>query len=73
MDNSQANKTTLPAMDTKSIPSAHVLLMTREEIDPLGDILDDSFMQLNDLQKALFMLIYRLIRVYPVFASVSHY
>ena len=63
MDNSQANKTTLPAMDTKSIPSGHILLMTHDEIDQLGDILDNPFIPLNDLQKALFMRGYRLIRV----------
>ena len=54
---------TLPALDNKPTPSGHILVMTREEIDQLGDILDNPFLPLNDLQQALFMRGYRLIRV----------
>ena len=61
--NTPANKNTLPALDTKSTPSGHILVMTHEQIDQLGDILDNPFLPLNDLQKALFMRGYRLIRV----------
>ena len=61
--NTPANKKTLPALDNKSTPSGHILVMTHEQIDQLGDILDNPFMPLNDLQKALFMRGYRLIRV----------
>lgn len=50
-------------MDTKPNPSGHILVMTHEQIDQLGDILDNPFLPLNDLQKALFMRGYRLIRV----------
>lgn len=63
MNNSQANSNTLPAMDTKPTPSGHILVMTHEQIDQLGDILDNPFLPLNDLQKALFMRGFRLIRV----------
>lgn len=63
MKNTQANKNTLPALDTKPTPSGHILVMTREEIDQLGDILDNPFIPLNDLQKALFMRGYRLVRI----------
>ena len=61
--NTPANKNTLPAMDNKPTQNGHILVMTREEIDQLGDILDNPFLPLNDLQKALFMRGYRLIRV----------
>ena len=61
--NTPANKNTLLALDTKPTPNAHILVMTHEQIDQLGDILDNPFMPLNDLQKALFMRGYRLIRV----------
>ena len=50
-------------MDTKHTESGHILVMTHEQIDQLGDILDNPFMPLNDLQKALFMRGFRLIRV----------
>ena len=63
MKNTQANKNTLPALDTKPTPSGHILVMTHDEINKLGDILDDPFIPLNDLQKALFIRGYRLIRV----------
>ena len=63
MKNTPANKNTLPAMDTKPTPSGHILVMTHEQIDQLGDILDNPFISLNDLQKALFMRGFRLIRV----------
>lgn len=63
MNNTQANKNTLPAMDTKPTPSGHILVMTHEQIDQLGDILDNPFLPLNDLQKALFTRGYRLVRV----------
>ena len=63
MNNSQANSKTLPALDTKPTQSGHILVMTSEQIDQLGDILDNPFMPLNDLQKALFMRGYRLVRV----------
>mgnify|MGYP003619885939 FL=1 len=63
MNTTTANKNTLPAMDTKPTPSGHILVMTHEQIDQLGDILDNPFLPLNDLQKALFMRGYRLIRV----------
>ena len=63
MNTTTANKNTLPALDTKPTPSGHILVMTHELIDQLGDILDNPFMPLNDLQKALFMRGYRLIRV----------
>ncbi len=63
MNTNPANKNTLPVLDTKPTPSGHILVMTHEQIDQLGDILDNPFMPLNDLQKALFMRGYRLIRV----------
>ena len=63
MNITPANKNTLPAMDTKPTASGHILVMTHEQIDQLGDILDNPFLPLNDLQKALFMRGYRLIRV----------
>ena len=53
----------LPALDTKPTPSGHILVMTHDEINKLGDILDDPFIPLNDLQKALFMRGYRLVRI----------
>ncbi len=55
MNNSQANKITLPALDTTPAQSGHILVMTHEQIAQLGDILDNPFLPLNDLQKALFM------------------
>lgn len=63
MNTSPANKNILPALETKPTPSGHILVMTHEQIDQLGDILDNPFMPLNDLQKALFMRGYRLVRV----------
>ena len=63
MNTTPANKNTLPALDTKPTPSGHILVMTHEQIDQLGDILDNPFISLNDLQKALFMRGYRLIRL----------
>ena len=60
MNNTPANNDNLPAMPTES---EHILVMTSEQIDQLGDILDNPFMPLNDLQKALFMRGFRLIRV----------
>jgi|GEM_PF-1597308 len=63
MNTTPANKNTLPALETKPTPSGHILVMTHEQIDQLGDILDNPFMPLNDLQKALFIRGYRLIRV----------
>ena len=61
--NTPANKNTLPALDTKPTQNGHILVMTHEQIAQLGDILDNPFLPLNDLQKALFMRGYRLIRV----------
>ena len=63
MNTTTANKNTLSAMDTEPTQSGHILVMTHEQIDQLGDILDNPFLPLNDLQKALFMRGYRLIRV----------
>lgn len=63
MNTTPANKNTLPALDTKPTQSGHILVMTHDEINKLGDILDDPFIPLNDLQKALFMRGYRLIRL----------
>lgn len=63
MNTTPANKNTLPAMDTKPTQNGHIVVMTRDEIDQLGDILDNPFLPLNDLQKALFMRGYRLIRL----------
>lgn len=63
MNTTTANKNTLPAMDTKPTASGHILVMTHDEINKLGDILDNPFLPLNDLQKALFMRGYRLIRI----------
>ena len=63
MNTTTANKNTLPAMDTKPTQSGHILVMTHEQINQLGDILDNPFLPLNDLQQALFMRGYRLIRV----------
>ena len=63
MNTNPANKNTLPAMDTKPTPSGHILVMTHEQIDQLGDILDNPFLPLNGLQKALFMRGFRLMRV----------
>ena len=64
MNTNPANKNTLPVLDTKPTPSGHILVMTHEQIDQLGDILDNPFMPLNDLQKALFMRGYRLIKLW---------
>ena len=63
MNSAPIKNDTLPAMDTKPTPSGHILVMTRDEIDQLGDILDNPFIPLNDLQKALFMRGYRLVRI----------
>ena len=63
MNTTLAKNDTLPAMDTKPAQNGHIVVMTRDEIDQLGDILDNPFLPLNDLQKALFMRGYRLIRV----------
>lgn len=63
MNTTPANKNTLPAMDTKPAQNGHIVVMTREQIDQLSDILDNPFLPLNDLQKALFMRGYRLIRL----------
>lgn len=63
MNTTTANKNTLPALDNKPTPSGHILVMNHEQIDQLGDILDNPFLPLNDLQKALFMRGFRLIRV----------
>ena len=63
MNTTPANKNTLPAMDTKPTQSGHILVITHEQIDQLGDILDNPFLPLNDLQKALFMKGYRLVRI----------
>ena len=63
MNTTPAKNDTLPALDTKPTQSGHILVMTHEQIDQLGDILDNPFMPLNDLQKALFMRGFRLIRV----------
>lgn len=63
MNTTPANKNTLPALNTNPTPSGHIVVMTHEQIDQLGDILDNPFLPLNDLQKALFMRGYRLIRV----------
>lgn len=63
MNNIPAMNDTLPALDTKPTPSGHILVMTREELDQLSDILDNPFLPLNDLQKALFMRGYRLVRI----------
>ena len=63
MNTTPAKNDTLPALDTKPTQSGHILVMTSEQIDQLGDILDNPFMPLNDLQKALFMRGYRLVRV----------
>lgn len=61
--NTPANKNSLPTVATKPAPSGHILVMTHEQIDQLGDILDNPFLPLNDLQKALFIRGYRLIRI----------
>ena len=63
MNTTPANKNTLPAMDTKPTASGHILVMTHGQIDQLSDILDNPFMLLNDLQKALFIRGYRLIKL----------
>jgi uncharacterized protein (DUF1778 family) len=63
MTDTPANKNPLPALDTKPTSSGNILVMTHEQIDQLGDILDNPFLPLNDLQKALFMRGYRLIRL----------
>lgn len=63
MNNTPANKNTLPALDNKPTQNGHIVVMTREQIDQLSDILDNPFLPLNDLQKALFMRGYRLMRV----------
>ena len=63
MNTTPAKNDTLPALDNKPTPSGHILVMTHDEINKLGDILDDPFIPLNDLQKALFMRGYRLIRL----------
>ena len=63
MNTTPAKNDTLPALDTKPTLSGHILVMPHEQIDQLGDILDNPFIPLNDLQKALFMRGYRLVRV----------
>lgn len=63
MNTTLAKNDTLPALDTNLTQNGHIVVMTRDEIDQLGDILDNPFLPLNDLQKALFMRGYRLIRV----------
>ena len=63
MNTTPAKNDTLPALDTKPTLSGHILVMTHEQIDQLGDILDNPFIPLNDLQNALFMRGYRLVRV----------
>ena len=63
MNTTPAKNDTLPAMATKPTPSGHILVMTHEQIDQLGDILDNPFMPLNDLQKVLFMRGFKLVRV----------
>ena len=63
MNTIPAKNDTLTALDNKPAQNGHILVMTRDEIDQLGDILDNPFLPLNDLQKALFMRGYRLIRL----------
>ena len=64
MNTTPAKNDTLPALDTNLTQNGHIVVMTREQIDQLGDILDNPFLPLNDLQKALFMRGYRLIRLW---------
>ena len=64
MNTIPAKNDTLPALDNKPTQNGHIVVMTREQIDQLGDILDNPFLPLNDLQKALFMRGYRLIRLW---------
>ncbi len=42
---------------------SHVIVVTQDELNQLGDILDNPFIPLNDLQKALFTKGYRLTRL----------
>ena len=63
MNTIPAKNDTLTALDNKPAQNGHILVMTRDEIDQLGDILDNPFLPLNDLQKALFMRGYRLIKL----------
>lgn len=65
--NDIANNTTLPILDNTpaqcGYQGGYIVVMTREELDSLGDVLDDPFSTLTDLQQALFICGYRLVRV----------
>ena len=42
---------------------SHVIVVTQDELNQLGDILDNPFLTLTDQQKALFTKGYRLTRL----------
>ena len=42
---------------------SHIIVVTRDELDRLGDILDDPFITLNEQQKALSEKGYRLVKI----------
>lgn len=44
-------------------PLSHIIVVTRDELESLADILDNPFLTLTDQQKALFVKGYRLVRI----------
>lgn len=44
-------------------PLSHIIVVTRDELESLADILDNPFLTLTDQQKALFVKGYRLVRL----------
>lgn len=54
---------TTSATITPTDKCSHVIVVTQDELNQLGDILDNPFLPLNDLQKALFTKGYRLTRL----------
>ncbi len=44
-------------------PLSHIIVVTRDELESLADILDNPFLTLTDRQKALFVKGYRLVRI----------
>ena len=53
--------------DPKPAPNqgqlSHIIVVTRDELEQLGDILDNPFLTLTDQQKALFVKGYRLVKI----------
>ena len=55
----QSMKSDTPARGQQS----HIIVVTRDELESLADILDNPFLTLTDRQKALFVKGYRLVRI----------